>query len=248
MNRYIKAQMLSPDRTRREDARPDARFRDRDGREHYDDGRFAPMSYGGMWADGRSGRYIPPRGNYDRSEMEYPMPSYVPPVYERAPRYPYDALPSMHKIGFAVEGEMERIPAELGQEYRTMAGYAPMDEMTRRSGSGYQTGRGRAAAYPAFDQDMAEEWTAHMENEDGTVGPHWPLDKIKQELNQRGIKCDPVKFWAVINSIYSDDVAVAKKHSVNTMDYYIDRAKAWLDDKDAVTDKAAAYYQYVVRH
>lgn len=102
--------------------------------------------------------------------------------------------------------------------------------------------------YPCFNWEMAEEWTAHMENEDGTTGPHWPLERIKKEIEQRGIKCDLIKFWAVINAIYSDDVAVAKKHNVNTMDYYIDRAKAWLDDKDAVEDKAAAYYRYVVKH
>ena len=27
---------------------PESRFRDRDGREHYDDGRFAPMNRGGF--------------------------------------------------------------------------------------------------------------------------------------------------------------------------------------------------------
>ena len=101
---------------------------------------------------------------------------------------------------------------------------------------------------PVMDMAMAEEWCAHMQNEDGTTGPHWPMERIQQEMSQRGIQCDLVKFWAVINSIYSDDVAVAKEHGVNTMDYYIDRATAWLDDKDAVKDKAAAYYSYVVRH
>lgn len=99
-----------------------------------------------------------------------------------------------------------------------------------------------------FSLSMAETWCAHMENEDGSTGPHWSMERIQQEITLRCIKCDPVEFWAVINAIYSDDVAVAKKHNVNTMDYYIDRAKAWLDDKDAVEDKAAAYYQYVVKH
>lgn len=102
--------------------------------------------------------------------------------------------------------------------------------------------------HPCFSREMAEAWTSHMVNEDGTTGPHWPLDLVQKEMTQRGIKCDPVKFWAVINAIYSDDCAVAKKHNVNTVDYYVDRAKAWLNDKDAVTDKAAAYYEYIVRH
>lgn len=105
-----------------------------------------------------------------------------------------------------------------------------------------------AGDHPCFSRETAEEWTACMKNEDGTTGPHWTMARIQQEIEQRGICCDPVKFWAVINSIYSDDCAVARKHGINTMDYYIDRAKAWIDDKDAVEDKAAAYYRYVVRH
>lgn len=104
------------------------------------------------------------------------------------------------------------------------------------------------AAEPHFSPQMAEEWTASMENADGTHGPYWPLERIKQEVEQRGIKCDLYKFWAVINSIHSDDVIVAKKHNVNTMDYYIDRAVAWLKDKDAVPNKAAAYYTHIVNH
>lgn len=101
---------------------------------------------------------------------------------------------------------------------------------------------------PHFGRKMAMEWTANMENEDGTTGPHWSMERIQEEMEQHGVKCDPVKFWAVINAIYSDDVAVAKKHGVNTMEYYIDRAKAWLEDKDAVPDKAGAYYMYITKH
>lgn len=32
------------------------------------------------------------------------------------------------------------------------------------------------------------------------------------------------------------------------MEYYVDMAKAWIDDQDAVPDKAAAYYTHVVKH
>ena len=49
--------------------------------------------------------------------------------------------------------------------------------------------------------------------------------------------------------MYSDYVKASKKHGVGgNMDYYVDMALAWLDDKDAVEDKAAAYYRYVVKH
>lgn len=94
----------------------------------------------------------------------------------------------------------------------------------------------------------AERWTANMENEDGTKGPHWTMDQTKQVQAQRNINCDPVEFYAIINSIYSDYCKVAKKHNVNTIDFYADMAKAWLDDEDAVNDKATAYFEYIVKH
>ena len=57
------------------------------------------------------------------------------------------------------------------------------------------------------------------------------------------------KLLAALNAVYSDYVKIAKKHGVGgNMDYYVDMALAWLDDKDAVQDKAAAYYRYVVKH
>lgn len=87
-----------------------------------------------------------------------------------------------------------------------------------------------------------------MENEDGTKGPHWSFEQAKQVMAQRGIECDPAEFWAALNMIYSDYVKVAKKFNVGSnIDFYVDMAKAFLDDKDAGPDKLAKYYQYVVR-
>lgn len=97
-------------------------------------------------------------------------------------------------------------------------------------------------------KEMAEEWTSHMVNVDGTTGPHWSMDQVKQVMAQRGIECDPVEFYAVLNSMYSDYCMVAKKHSVNTVDFYADMAKAWLYDEDSVEEKAGAYYGCVVEH
>lgn len=238
---------------------PESRFRDRDGREHYDDGRFAPMSRGG---DRMPMDRIPmDRVGYPRADyMEpyshhgtgWPMTPYVPPVYQREDwqtreeHWPREDYRPMNKIGFSVGGEMERLPRELGHEYRASAGYDHTEEMAHHPGGGFEM-VGHPKSIPAFSRQMAEEWTKSMENADGSKGPHFSLEKIKQEMEQRGIKCDLYKFWAVINSIWSDDVTVAKKHNVNTMDYYIDRALAWLKDEDAVQDKAAAYYTYVFK-
>lgn len=49
--------------------------------------------------------------------------------------------------------------------------------------------------------------------------------------------------------IYSDFSPVAKKHGLGgNMDFYVDMAKAWLDDKDAGSGKVAAYYEHIAKH
>lgn len=256
MNKPVKMLLLNDrkDRGRRGDMpyrgyEPEDRFRDSRGREHYDNGRFAPRGESGMWVDDR------PRGDY-REEyggapagMRYPFRPpypYIPPVYERGDGYGRGDRP-MNRIGFALEGEMGKVPPEFDREYRTMAGYQPMDEMAHRR-SGYTAGHVTGTALPPFTRETAKEWTDGMVNEDGSRGPHWTLEKAEQIMAQRNIDCDLYTFWAVLNSIYSDYCAVFKKFNINNMDVYADLAKAWIDDSDAVKDKAAAYYSFVVKH
>ena len=106
---------------------------------------------------------------------------------------------------------------------------------------------GYASGYIPFTKEMADEWSKHMDNEDGTRGAHWTLEQAKQVMAQRGIECDPVQFWAALNMVYSDYVKVAKKHGVgDKIDFYADMAKSFLCDKDAPEDKLARYYEYIV--
>ena len=93
----------------------------------------------------------------------------------------------------------------------------------------------------------AEEITRKMVNEDGSKGAHWNMDQTKQVMEQRGIQCDPVEFYIAMNMMYSDYYPVAKKLNVNSVDFYADMAKAFLDDKDAGKDKLAKYFAYVVK-
>jgi len=180
----------------------EGRFRDRRGREHYDDGRFAPM----------------------RSEMNDPE--------NRRSRRARDGR-------FASQNTMDD---EDEMEDR------PMNEGDHMSGMPPRLGLGRASGSDKLTKEMAEEWTKGMENEDGTKGPHWTMDQVKQLMAQRGIQTDPAEFWAVLCSIYSDYFAVFKKHNLNNMDLYVDLAAAWLNDKDAVKNKAAVYFEHVVNH
>ena len=223
----------------------ESRFRDRRGREHYDNGRFAParseMPYGGFemrqnvfnMRQDRSGRdggrqggnRMPSSGMDEDEEMRgdyWPMPPYTVPHYGGGE--------NMNEIGF-----------ERGMN----ANYESGDEMTHRHG---EKVHGYAEGANEFTHETAKEWTSAMHNEDGTKGPHWTMDQVKQVMSQRGVKHDPAVFWAILNSMYSDYCAVFKKHGVNNMDFYVDMACAWINDKDAVKDKAGAYFEYVVKH
>lgn len=137
--------------------------------------------------------------------------------------------PPMRLIGF--NGDYEPINYNTGKNYAIKR--APSDLQHRHS-----TG---------MDVETARKWVESMENEDGTTGPHWSLDQVKKTMQQRNLDCDPVEMWATMNMIYSDYSVVAKKLGVNTMDFYIDMARAFLDDRDSgAADKLSAYYYNVV--
>lgn len=97
-------------------------------------------------------------------------------------------------------------------------------------------------------KDVAEQWLTKLKNVDGTKGAHWTMQQTDQVLTKYGMNYDPVEFWVVMNLIYSDEVAVAKRYNVNTIEYYKDRAKAWLDDPDAKPNKTARYLMSVVQN
>lgn len=99
-----------------------------------------------------------------------------------------------------------------------------------------------------MDKKQAENWTRHMKNEDGSTGAKWTFEEVKKVMQQNNVDCDPVEFYATMNMLYSDYGKVFKKHDVATMQFYVDMAKAFLDDEDAVKNKLEQYYRYVVKH
>ena len=199
---------------------PEDRFRDRRGREHYDNGRYAPVrNEGGYGAESRRKRMV---GEYDEPWGDDGYRHTYGPSYED------DGRP-VNTIGF------ER-PNVL---------MLPMNHTTGRSGS--METASSPKMHHGFTQEMAEEWVASMQNEDGTKGPHWKMEDVQKLIKQRGLRVDPVEFYAVLNGVYSDYCAVAKKHGVNSMDFYVDFAMAWINDKDAVPDKTMVYYEYIAK-
>lgn len=99
-----------------------------------------------------------------------------------------------------------------------------------------------------FTSDTAKAWMASLQNADGTNGPHWTLEQAKQIMAQRKLSLHPYEFWVALNIMFSDFSPVVKKHGLGgSLDFYVDMAKAFLDDKDAQPNKLIHYYENIVK-
>lgn len=97
-------------------------------------------------------------------------------------------------------------------------------------------------------KETAKSWMSSLKNVDGTVGAHWNIEQIKQVMAQRKLSYDPIEFWVSMNLIYSDYSKVAKKLGLGgSMDFYVEMAKAFLDDQDASPNKLSNYYNHIVK-
>ena len=99
--------------------------------------------------------------------------------------------------------------------------------------------------------DDAIKWTQHMENADGTTGPHWTMEQTTAVAESMGIQAPVVQRWAwgvTMNMMYSDYYHVAMEFGVNRPEFYAALAKAFLMDKDGPEpeEKLCAYYKYIV--
>lgn len=242
----------------------ESKTRDRRGREHYESGRYAPRSNYDMednypmtdnYDEMESRRRRDSRGRFmrsdwdgdiywtgdinepDRTQVTSRYPGSPFPVYRNTPEMRGDL---MNQIGFVAEGP------EIRRDYGMNIDHPMRSEMEHHT-SPRMTGGAASYMSMPMTKEMADEWTRGMKNEDGTKGPHWTLDQVKQVMAQKGIDCDPLEMFAVMNALYSDYCAVLKKHGANHMDMYTDLACAWLNDKDAVKNKASAYYEHIVK-
>ena len=98
-----------------------------------------------------------------------------------------------------------------------------------------------------FDRETDMQWAERMQNADGSTGQHWPMAQTTAVMVSRGYHYDPAVWYAAMNMIYSDYHKTAKKHGVDTQDYYTDMTVAFLDDKDAggPEEKISAYYHCI---
>ena len=100
-----------------------------------------------------------------------------------------------------------------------------------------------------FDRETAMQWAAHMQNADGTTGPHWTMGQTDAVANITGVSVKSCVWWAAMNMMYSDYYGVAAKYGLDRPEFYADLAKAFLMDKDAggPEEKMAGYYYGVVK-
>lgn len=206
----------------------ESRYRGKDGRWHSGTRR---SEYDG--AD-RDDHPIERHMDDDEREREYGVTIRPRNVIEwpYAPREPWDP-PESRMIGFGARDNLgehrDRDPMEHG-EYR-------MDELARM---------------PVFDRETAEEWVRGMHNEDKNHphGGKWTADALKPMAQKYNIPTDGKRFWefyAMTNAMYSDYSEIARKFGITSPEFYVCMAKAFMDDKDAVDDKVAMYYEYIAK-
>ena len=105
---------------------------------------------------------------------------------------------------------------------------------------------------PELDRETAEKWVRNMRGEDAArpMGGKWSMEDLKPMAQKFGIRPDSkefVEFYAMTNAMYSDYCEVARKFNITSPEFYGMMAKAWMDDKDAMPDKTALYYECIVK-
>ena len=253
------------------------RFRDRRGREHYDNGRFAPMNdtnieIEGRFRDDRGGErfqagYGDPMnydGRMDTMERRGGRMDYggmnggqMRGNQYGENRYPYGPFPVyQERNGMRGGGyEMNQIGFNANREmdsngYRMNAGYEMQNEMEHRPGQRMAGGHASGNSWERMEpmtKEKAEQWVRSMKGAAGGPGQHWNMDQAKQIMTRHGFQDDPVEFYVVLNMMKSDYTKAAQKMGVDKEEFYACMADAFLNDEDAQDDKLTRYYECIAK-
>lgn len=202
-----------------------------------DDGRNPYGSRGGYVTSRR------PRGR-DRDMEDYVMPK---GDYRRG------AMPPMRDYAdYDMRGDMRS--RDYGDYNRDYADYE-MQDMRGRDYADYDMDYGMRdygeMEYGKLSNNDIEKWKKHMKNQDGTVGEHFKKEQVMQAARQIGVNPEEYGehiFPLVMNMMYSDYCAVAKKFGLDRPDFYAELAKAFLNDKDfegEPEEKVWLYYKCI---
>lgn len=214
----------------------------------YPDGGFMRMKNDGGWVVKPIEDNYEPEGRRDQEERYSPSgertESRMKPYWENRMennRYRMDETGG-RMIGF-------------NNEYRANESGSTRSYMPRNGGCEHDAhremkmgGSENLESQNRLDQRTAVEWVNKMENADGSYGEHFTMEQAERILKNKGWECDPLEFWVAMNAVWSDGAATAKKYGVDKLEYWADRAKEFLTDKDAGPGKMAKYYKYIVKH
>lgn len=157
--------------------------------------------------------------------------------------------------------------SEQGEDYRYPTNRGGGNRMSMGGGAGHQGSgkmmpmRGKVQMHQMggqhevepLDRKTAEEWVNSMCNTDPErpEGGCWTYKEVEDLIEEQQMQLREeqiVEFYAVLNAVWSDYYKLAKKYGHHEDEqFFIDLALAWLADDDAVDDKAAAYYEYIVK-
>lgn len=201
------------------------------------DGRNPYGSRGGYVSSRR------PRGR-DRDMDDYGMPK---GDYRRG------GMPPMRDYAdYDMRGDMRS--RDYGDYNRDYADYEMHDMRGRDYGDYGMDYAGRdygEMEYGKMSHKDIEKWKKNMKNQDGTMGEHFKKEQVMQAARQIGVNPEEYGehiFPLVMNMMYSDYCAVAKKFGLDRPDFYAELAKAFLNDKDfggEPEEKVWLYYQCI---
>ena len=214
-------------------------LRDRMRPDRYEGDGGRRMTYDEPWTPER-----PRRMTYDEPDMRR--------RYQTRGEYG-GAMPEDRRMGFGADDddmEMRRRRRRDGTFMHYGGGEEHEREPIRFGGMVAMEG-GKSKHHMRMTREMAEEWVGGLESSDPAKprGAKWSMEQIKPIAQKYGIPTEGEKFYeffAVINALYSDYYAVAKKYNALNVDFFADMAMAWISDKDAVENKAAMYYECIV--
>jgi hypothetical protein len=104
---------------------------------------------------------------------------------------------------------------------------------------------------PHFNEKYALKAVSKMENEDGSKGAYWDLQQTTSVAKQYNIDLN-VSFnkydWFVaLNMVRSDYYKfIVNLTNSDNVKYFVELAKAWLNDKDITEGKMWHYFRYVM--
>lgn len=178
--------------------------------------------------------------------------------------YPEDDPIQPGERGFKREGEFGNIPRRIPMNNSLYDGgemgfgapsnhYGKPYEHNPAQAGGASWSKGYNEEAEPLDRVTAERWVKAMENPENDKYPkggRWSMEETNSFAKKVGMPDDEqclIEFYAIMNARYMDDGMVLKRFGVTDPMAFAYLAKAWLEDADAVDDKAAKYYKYIVK-